>query len=101
LCHTHYVAHERFTTHVGERGRFVLPADVRRRLDLDIGDLLVIDVDDDADVLIVRKATDVARSFSGYLRRAAPRRNLASELIAERRAEAERETAAAAPLARS
>jgi AbrB family looped-hinge helix DNA binding protein len=85
------VAHERFTAHVGDRGRFVVPADVRRRLHLEPGDLLVIDVDDDKDVFVVRKASDVAHGFRGYLRALAPGRDLATELIAERRAEAERE----------
>jgi AbrB family looped-hinge helix DNA binding protein len=83
------MAHERFTTHVGDRGRFVLPADVRRRLHLEPGDLLVIDVDDDT--LVVRKATDVAHGFRGFLRDTAPGRDLAGELLDERRVEAERE----------
>jgi AbrB family looped-hinge helix DNA binding protein len=85
------MAHERFTVHVGDRGRFVLPADVRRRLELNTGDRLVIDVDDDEDTFVVRKATDVAHGFRGYLGASAPDRDLAAELIAERREEAERE----------
>ena len=83
------MSHERFTAHVGERGRFVVPAEVRRRLHLGPGDLLVIDVTDDT--FVVRKAADVAHGFRGYLRGLAPDRDLASELIAERREEAERE----------
>jgi bifunctional DNA-binding transcriptional regulator/antitoxin component of YhaV-PrlF toxin-antitoxin module len=66
---------------------------VRRRLDLDPGDLLVIDVDDDEDTFVVRKATDVARGFCGYLSAVEPHRDLAAELIAERQLEAEREDA--------
>jgi AbrB family looped-hinge helix DNA binding protein len=88
------MTHERFTAHVGDRGRFVLPADVRRRLHLEPGDLLVIDVDDDT--LVVRKATDVAHGFRGFLRDNAPGRDLAGELLDERRVEAEREAEAAA-----
>lgn len=83
------MTHKRFTAHVGDRGRFVVPAEVRRQMDLDAGDLLVIDVEDDA--FVVRKATDVAHGFRGYLRDAEPERDLAAELLAERRAEVERE----------
>jgi AbrB family looped-hinge helix DNA binding protein len=83
------MSRERYTAHVGDRGRFVVPAEVRRRLDLDPGDLLVIDVTDDA--FVVRKAADVAHGFRGYLRDLAPGRDLAAELIAERRIEANRE----------
>lgn len=83
------MAHERFTAHVGERGRFVVPAAVRRRLQLDPGDLLVIEEQDDH--FVVRKAADVAHGFRGYLRKVQPERDLAAELIAERREEAERD----------
>jgi hypothetical protein len=54
----------------------------------------VIDVDDDS--LVVRKATDVALGFRGFLRDTAPRRDLARQLLEERRVEAEREAEAAA-----
>jgi AbrB family looped-hinge helix DNA binding protein len=91
------MAHQRFTTHVGERGRFVVPAEVRRRLDLDVGDLLVIDVDDDQ--FVVRKASDVAHGFRGYLQDVGPEHDLAAELIEDRRAEVQREAGAAAELA--
>jgi AbrB family looped-hinge helix DNA binding protein len=73
----------------------VLPADVRRRLHLESGDLLVIDVDDEQDSLVVRKATDVAHGFRGFLGTSEPDRNLAEELLEERRAEAARDAAAA------
>jgi AbrB family looped-hinge helix DNA binding protein len=83
------MSRERFTAHVGERGRFVVPAPVRRRLQLDPGDLLVIEEEEDR--FVVRKATDVAHGFRGYLREVEPGRDLAAELIAERREEAEHE----------
>jgi AbrB family looped-hinge helix DNA binding protein len=86
------MAHERFTAHVGDRGRFVLPADVRRRLHLEHGDLLVIDVDDEHDGFVVRKASDVAHGFLGVFRASAPERDLAAELLEDRRAEAKHET---------
>ena len=84
------MSHERFTTHIGERGRFVVPADIRRHLRLAEGDLVVIDVRDDS--FVVRKAADVAHGFRGYLNDLAPGRSLASELVAERRVEAKRES---------
>jgi AbrB family looped-hinge helix DNA binding protein len=87
------MSRKRFTAHVGERGRFVVPVEVRRELDLDSGDLVVIDVREDA--FVVRKATDVAHGFRGYLRELAPEHDLASELIADRRAEAKRESSEA------
>lgn len=90
-----YVTHKRFTAQVGDRGRFVLPADVRRRLGLKTGDLLVIDVADDEAGLVIRKASDVAHGLRGFVRGSKPDRDLAAELIEERRAEAER----AAPVA--
>jgi AbrB family looped-hinge helix DNA binding protein len=83
------MAHKRFTAHVGDRGRFVVPAEVRRELNLSSGDLLVIDVR--KDTFVVRKAADVAHGFRGFLRELEPDRDLAAELAADRRAEAERE----------
>jgi AbrB family looped-hinge helix DNA binding protein len=97
MCHTFHMSQERFTTHVGDRGRFVLPADVRRRLHLKSGDLLVIDVDEENESLVVRKATDVAHGFRGFLGKSEPGRNFAEELLEERRAEAARDAAAAHP----
>ena len=93
------MAHNRFTTRLRDRGRLVLPADVRRRLDLDTGDVLVIVVDDE-DRLVVRKATDVAHGLRGYARHVAAERDLAAELLAERRAEVEHEAGEAADRAR-
>jgi AbrB family looped-hinge helix DNA binding protein len=94
MRHTYLMSHERFTAHIGDRGRFVLPADVRRRLHLKSGDLLVIDVDDEQNSLVVLKATDVAHGLRGFLGKSEPGRNLAAELLEERRAEAARDAAA-------
>jgi AbrB family looped-hinge helix DNA binding protein len=92
MCSMWYLqamSRERFTTHVGDRGRFVVPAEVRRRLQLEDGDLLVIDVNEEDGHFIVRKAADVAHGLRGYLN--AGGRSLSDELIEERRAEARRE----------
>jgi AbrB family looped-hinge helix DNA binding protein len=83
------MAHDRFTAHVGERGRLVVPAAVRKRLQLEPGDLLVIEELEDS--FVVRKAADIAHGFRGYLRDLEPEADLADELIADRREETERE----------
>lgn len=83
------MSHERFTVHVGERGRFVVPAAVRERLGLRRGDLLVVEELDDH--FVVRRASDVAHGFLGYLADLAPEADLAAELIADRREEAARD----------
>jgi AbrB family looped-hinge helix DNA binding protein len=83
------MAHNRFTAHVGDRGRLVVPAAVRKRLQLHPGDLLVIEELEDS--FVVRKAAEIAHGFRGYLRDLEPETDLAAELIADRRAEAERE----------
>jgi AbrB family looped-hinge helix DNA binding protein len=83
----------RYMVQVDERGRFVLPAGVRGHLDVDGGGLLVVDVESDDETVQLRKAVDVARSARGMLRDLAPEADLVSELIEDRRAEAEREAA--------
>jgi AbrB family looped-hinge helix DNA binding protein len=90
MCHNSRMAHARFTTHIGDRGRVVVPAELRKRLSLDPGDLLVIEELDDH--FVVRKASDVAHGFRGYLRDLEPETDLAAELLAERREEAARES---------
>jgi AbrB family looped-hinge helix DNA binding protein len=91
MWHTLHMTHKRYTVHVGERGRIVLPADVRRRLGLDRGDVLALDLDESEGTVQVRTAGDVARSARGLLRDLAPGADLAAELIKDRGEEAERE----------
>jgi AbrB family looped-hinge helix DNA binding protein len=91
VWHSEDMAHSRYTVQVDARGRFVLPAGVRRCLDVDRGDLLVLEMDDVT--VQLRKAVDVARSGRGLLRDLAPGADLAAELMEDRRAEAEREDA--------
>jgi bifunctional DNA-binding transcriptional regulator/antitoxin component of YhaV-PrlF toxin-antitoxin module len=86
--------HTRYTIQLGERGRFVLPAEVRRCIHVDKGDFLVLDVE--KDTLHLRKAEDVAQEARGLFRDLAPGRDLAAELIGDRRAEAAREEAESA-----
>jgi AbrB family looped-hinge helix DNA binding protein len=83
---------ERYTIALGERGRLVLPARLRRRLDLHPGDRLIITIDAEGGVRIV-SAREQARRLYGLYRDLAPGRSLAEELIAERREESRRDAA--------
>jgi AbrB family looped-hinge helix DNA binding protein len=83
---------ERYTIALGERGRLVLPAQLRRRLDLHPGDRLIVTVEPEGGFRVVT-AREQARRLRGLYRDLAPGRSLAHELIAERREEARREDA--------
>ncbi|MCM8749536.1 AbrB/MazE/SpoVT family DNA-binding domain-containing protein [Thermomicrobiaceae bacterium CFH 74404] len=83
---------EHYTIALDERGRLVLPARLRRRLDLRPGDRLIITVDAAGGLRVV-SAREQARRLRGLYRDLAPGRSLADELIAERREEARREDA--------
>lgn len=88
------MAHKRFTVLVGARGRVVLPAELRRCLDLVRGDVLALDYDDTEQTVQLQTAADVARSARGLLRDLAPGEDLTADLLADRRHEAERENEA-------
>ncbi len=81
---------QRFTVSMGERGRLVVPAQLRRRLGLQSGDRLIITVDDDGGFRAM-PARVLAGRLRGLYRDLAPGRSLVDELIAERREEARRE----------
>ena len=86
-----HMAHsERYAIALGERGRLVLPAQLRRRLNLHPGDRLIVSIDPDGEIRLV-SAREQARRLRGLYGGLAPGRSLAGELIAERRAEAARE----------
>jgi len=76
-----------YTVHVDQRGRLVLPADVRHRLRIDQGSTLILAVQDDGALRLI-SAGEAAHSGRGLLRVLAPKsamdRRLAEELIAER-----------------
>lgn len=74
---------------LGDRGRLVLPAVVRRQLQLRAGERLLLMVDSGSIRLV--PARQQVRETRGIYRHLAPKRSLADELIAERRAEATRE----------
>ena len=77
------------TVKMGDRGRVVIPSSVRRRLGLAPGDALVLSEHGD-EIRLQPLARRVA-ALRGAYADLAPGRDLAAELIAERRAEAARE----------
>ena len=83
-----------FKVTVAERGRIVLPAEVRERLQIEDGDWLTLILEPDGVIKLLtgRAWTD---QFVKVMQRAArhipPSRRLSDELIAERRREAAKE----------
>lgn len=78
------------TIQLGARGRLVLPANVRKTLDLQAGDRLVVAIEEPG-VVRLTSAREIARRGRGMLGAATRGMNLAGELIEERRKEAARE----------
>jgi AbrB family looped-hinge helix DNA binding protein len=85
------VAHaDAFPVQLGNRGRLVLPAEIRKRLNLREGDQLLVTVQPDGSLRLM-SPRQVVRETRGLYRARAGRRSLADELVAERRAEVKRE----------
>lgn len=80
---------EQTKVNVGPQGRIVIPAGLRRALEIEPGDTLVARLEDGRIVLEKRAniLARVRRRFAGVPREV----RLSDELIAERRKEAERE----------
>jgi len=76
----------RYTVRIGERGRLVLPAELRRRAGFEEGQELVLSYDNG--VLRLATREQLARAGRGMFAHAGSDRDLISELIAERRREA-------------
>lgn len=62
-----------YTLELGINGRIVLPAVVRKRFDLQAGDVMVLRVDDDG-TLELRSGKDVAQKTRGVLRTMKPKK---------------------------
>ena len=71
-------------------GSLVLPAALRKCLDLRPGDRLILMVDDEGGFRVI-SARELAKRLCGMYRDLEPGRSLVDELIAERREEARRE----------
>jgi AbrB family looped-hinge helix DNA binding protein len=87
------MSHREFEVVLGDRGRMVLPAAVRSRLGLGPGTRMLLSAEPDGS-LRLKPYRVVADQGRGLLARLAPAgESLVDELVAERRAEAERESA--------
>lgn len=75
---------------LGERGRLVLPAQIRERLHLSGGARFLARVEEDGSIRLVSYRS-IAENNRGLFAGLAPGRSLVDELIAERRAAAARE----------
>lgn len=80
---------EQYVVRLGERGRLVLPAELRRRAGLREGELLVAVYRDG--VLRLASRRELARAGRGMFAHVGPGRDLIGELLAERQEEARRE----------
>lgn len=89
MCHNGDVSHRRYVIKIGERGRLVLPAPVRDALGLAAGSQLLVYLDESGESVRLARARDVARNSRGMYADNSGR-SLVDELLAERRAEAER-----------
>ena len=72
---------------MADRGRLVLPAEVRGRLNIKEGDRLMMRIETDG-TLKIQTASVYAHSLRGMFKHLAPGRSMVDELIAERRREA-------------
>ena len=88
---SHKYDNSHYTVHLGDRGRMVLPAEVRRTLGLQAGDRLILTLGPDASIRLV-SARRQARDLKGLFKQLSPDRELVKELIQERREEAQRDS---------
>lgn len=86
MIHAIRFTHDNYTIHVGNRGRVVLPAEVRHRLDLKEGDRLILAVEQDGSVRLV-SARMLAHKLQGLFADLAPGAHLVDELLIERQTE--------------
>jgi|HubBroStandDraft_3_1064219.scaffolds.fasta_scaffold353215_2 AbrB family looped-hinge helix DNA binding protein len=85
------VPHEAYVLHLGDRGRLVLPSELRKSLGLKTGEELVLTVDEDGGMRLTSRRQRLDR-VQGMFASIQPRRILSEELIRERRREARRES---------
>ena len=76
--------------HVGPQGRLVIPAGLRRAWQIESGQILLARLDGER--LILEKPAQVLQRVKGRFAGLRGQPSLADELIADRRAEARRET---------
>lgn len=84
------VPHESYVLRLGDRGRLVLPARLRKRLALKNGEELLLMVDQSGEMRLSSRRQRLAAA-RGMFASISPERVLSEELIQERREEARRE----------
>ena len=75
---------------VTDGGRIVIPAEFRKLLGIHVGDDVILQLDD-GEVRVYTPREGIRRAQESYRRYIPADRDLVAELIAERRAEAQRE----------
>ena len=75
---------------IADGGRLVIPAELRRELGLEIGDEVIVRVEDN-ELRILTRAEAIKRAQEKVRRHVKGGRSLVDELSAERRAEAKHE----------
>lgn len=80
---------KRTEVRLGKQGRLVIPAELRRALDLRPGDRLI--AREEGGKIVLEKKEEILAQVKKRFAVIPPQVNLAEELIAERRAEAQRE----------
>jgi len=78
------------STKIAEGGRLVIPVELRRELGLEIGDEVIVRVEDN-ELRILTRSEAVKRAQEKVRRHVKGSRSLVDELSAERRTEAKRE----------
>jgi len=78
-------------TKVTDGGRVVIPAEIRKRTGIEIGETVNIEVDEDESVRISSRKRALRRAQEEFRKRVPTGRSLVDELIAERRREAANE----------
>lgn len=78
------------STKIAEGGRLVIPAELRRELGIEIGDEVIVRVEDN-ELRILTRSEAVKRAQGMVRRHVKGNRSLVDELSAERRTEAKRE----------
>ncbi|MGI0484047.1 AbrB/MazE/SpoVT family DNA-binding domain-containing protein [Pantanalinema rosaneae CENA516] len=81
---------EIYTLQVGAKGRVVIPASLRKQLDLREGDNLVMRLESDGSLRLVSLRTQL-KQMRGMLKSTSPACSLVTELMQERQEEAQRE----------
>jgi len=77
-----------FKVTIADRGRMVLPAEVRERLQIKAGDWLTLVLEPDGEIRMLTGAVYARRLRGMFKHLAKPGHSMADELIAERRREA-------------